>query len=233
MGTTSSSLGTILKGIPSRQVLRDVPAHNGRRRMLCELGRFFADKFELNGGGTEINGKFQRLAASLAKTEIGAGFDMLHEAATFMVTRQGGKIADLRPETLSALLDAVSPYPAIFLSVVKALDNAALTADADLVGRFHSFQMTIHRSSHGKRTLFGSGLSLAMLENPSCRNDWITHETAFQLAMISNNLWTGSDFALGFGQMAGALRNPGLTPSRLAEIAGLTSDPRTMNLVLQ
>ncbi|MDD5339936.1 MAG: hypothetical protein PHV13_01665 [Candidatus ainarchaeum sp.] len=233
MGTTSSSLGTVLKMIPPRSALKDVPAHNGRRRMLCELNLFFAKKFELNGGGTEIKTKFQRLAVSLAKTETGRGFDTLHEAATFMATRPDRGVADLRPETLSALLDAVSPYPAIFLSVVKALDNASLTADADLVDKFHSFQMTIHRSTHGKRTLFGSGLSLAMLENPSCRNGWITYETAFQLAIISNNLWTGSDFGLGFGQMAGALRKPGLSPSRLVEIAELSSDRKNVSMMLQ
>lgn len=227
METATGSLGTVLKMIPPRSVLRDVP--KGNRRRLCEMHAFFMENVELNGSGKRFGG----LIASLTM-EDPAAFGTLYAAAS-TVARMKIRINSLEPDRLASFIRNENAQPAFFLSVLKALDNQALPADASLVSSLASFHATIFESAHQSRRSFASGVSMAMLENPGCGVDWLTPGNALLLASLAGNLWNGKEFepADSFSRLARKLSEETFSPALLQGMVNLASNPRTVDMALR
>lgn len=212
-----------LRAVPPHSALRGVPAQN--RRKLCELNGFFLENFRLNDTGNRFCGFARELAGQNSWVELG----YLYTAAKFIseAKKLVEPVASLEPTKLMPLLDDKATGPALFLSVLKALDNAALGVDATLVRDLFAFHNAVFQNSWGKSRIMTSGAFLAMLENPKCATDWVTENTAFRLATLSNNIVTKDteENDKRFISLAAELRKPTFSVENLDALADRISKP--------
>jgi hypothetical protein len=188
------------------------------------------ENFELSGGGK----RFGELIVSLTKDDPNA-FGTLYLAASDVSRLKLAKVSDFKPAELAKLIRQDTAATAFFLSVLKAMNNPALPADASLVKALASFHITAFDSTYQQRRAFVSGVSMAMLENPECRVEWLTSGNAHLLASLANNLWTGKDFRPpnSFDLLTLKVSSPAFSPSQLTEMVEMALSPLTVNAALQ
>jgi hypothetical protein len=191
------------------------------------------ENFELNGVGK----RFRALAESLARDDTQA-FGTLYVAASGMSRLRLPKIRSLKLENLMPVIRQDNPAPTLFLSVLKVLDNPAIQADGALVQSLDFFHGAIFQSPLQGRDALGirayaSGLSMAMLENPECRVNWLTPETAGMLVSLAYNLWNYRDYVTNsFLVMARRVGAPEFAPSKLRGMVDMSADPLTVSQLL-
>ncbi len=219
MGTGSSRRRELFKLVPI-SALRQVPQQN--RKRLLELNLFFAENFGLDHGKVGFPGLVLSLATKNHE-ELGT----LHGAANAVSKRGWKKVTSLAPEKLIALLDDTHTEPAFLLSVLKALENKAIVVDETLVRNLFAFQIRTFQNSWGKSRIMTSGAFLAMLENPECATDWVTENTAFRLATLSNSIVTKDreENDKRFLSLAAELRKSTFSVENLDALADRISKP--------
>ncbi len=212
MEPRGDKLGKVLRLVP-REALHKVPDHN--RKRLLELNAFFADNF----GIVTDKSRFGGLALSLA-TNDHAELGTLHRAASAIAKQEWKGVSDLAPEKLIDALDAGQVEHAFFLSVLKALENNAIMVDAALVRDLFAFQGSVFKKSLSGARAFTSGASLAMLENSNCTPDWVSEQTAFRLATLSDKIIVRDRAENGkrFKLLAAVLRKHTFAPKRLGDM---------------
>jgi dihydrodipicolinate synthase/N-acetylneuraminate lyase len=72
---------------------------------------------------------------------------------------------------------------------------------------------------------FARAASLTMLENPRCTADWVSEQTAFRLATLSNQITVKDRTENGnrFSLLAAALRKDTFAPKHLPDMADAIS----------